>query len=204
MSTAMYPNPDRSRGFTLIELLVSITILGLISTVAFAGFRLGMDSWTRGSSVIAQQELRRSAWRVLQGQLAQSVPVGQLVKVGRRYLDFNGDSTRIRFVAPMSRAASEGGLYVFELEIVDRAEQSYLVVRYHPHRAVDEQWQEVTLITLQGSARWDYYGAVRRSMRPEWYDSWQRATRLPEVVRLQAGDREWHIPIRLGGVDRRV
>ena len=36
------------RGFTLIEVLVSLTIMALITGVAFAGLSIGIDSWRRG------------------------------------------------------------------------------------------------------------------------------------------------------------
>ena len=57
-------------GFTLLEVLVSLTIMALITGVAFAGFSVGIDSWHRGSRKIDDLDRRFAIERVLQRQLA--------------------------------------------------------------------------------------------------------------------------------------
>src|SRR5215467_14712767 len=60
----------RNRGFTLLEVLVSLTIMALITSVAFAGFSIGIDSWHRGSRKIDDLDRRFAIERVLQRQIA--------------------------------------------------------------------------------------------------------------------------------------
>src|SRR5437016_5275047 len=59
-------------GFTLLEVLVSLSILGMIATVAFAGLSIGIDSWRRGSQRIEDLDRRFAVERLLQRQIALS------------------------------------------------------------------------------------------------------------------------------------
>src|SRR3989442_15494747 len=60
------------RGLTLLEVLVSLSILGMIATVAFAGLSIGIDSWRRGSQRIEDLDRRFAVERLLQRQIALS------------------------------------------------------------------------------------------------------------------------------------
>src|SRR3989442_657384 len=69
VSKARTPNDT---GFTLLEVLVSLSILGMIATVAFAGLSIGIDSWRRGSQRIEDLDRRFAVERLLQRQIALS------------------------------------------------------------------------------------------------------------------------------------
>src|SRR5687767_2435141 len=70
-------------GFTLIEVLVSLTIMALITGVAFAGLGIGIDSWERGSRKIEELDRRFSVERLIQRQMALAVP-GQFLGTGNQ------------------------------------------------------------------------------------------------------------------------
>ena len=59
-----------NRGFTLLEVLVSLTIMAMITTVAFTGLSVGIDSWHRGSRKIDELDHRFALERVFQRQVA--------------------------------------------------------------------------------------------------------------------------------------
>ena len=82
-----------NRGFTLIEVLLSLTIMALITGVAFAGLSIGMDSWERGSRKIEELDRRFSVERLIQRQLPLAVP-GQFV----------GRSNELEFISTYSLA----------------------------------------------------------------------------------------------------
>lgn len=63
-----------SCGFTLIEVVVSLTIMAVITGVAVAGLRVGLDSWERGSQKIQELDRRFSVERLIQRQLALAEP----------------------------------------------------------------------------------------------------------------------------------
>jgi prepilin-type N-terminal cleavage/methylation domain-containing protein len=61
-----------NRGFTLLEVLVSLTIMALITTVAFAGLSIGIDSWHRGSRKIDELDRQFMVERVVRRQIGLS------------------------------------------------------------------------------------------------------------------------------------
>src|SRR5438093_3847644 len=69
VSKARTPN---NTGFTLLEVLVSLSILGMIATVAFAGLSIGIDSWRRGAQRIEDLDRRFAVERLLPRQMALS------------------------------------------------------------------------------------------------------------------------------------
>src|SRR5262245_35467870 len=58
-----------NRGFTLIEVLVSLSIMALITGIAFSGLSAGIDSWERGTRRIQELDRRVSVERLLARQL---------------------------------------------------------------------------------------------------------------------------------------
>src|SRR5438132_9250405 len=75
-----------NRGFTLLEVLVSLTIMALITSVAFAGLSIGIDSWHRGSRKIDELDRRFALERVLQRQIAQT---DHVIRGDRDQLEFS-------------------------------------------------------------------------------------------------------------------
>ena len=93
-----------SRGFTLIEVLVSLTIMAIITSVAFAGLSIGIDSWQRGSRKIEELDRTFALERLLQRQVALADP--QLFLGGVSELEFvstyslangTGDPVRVKY-----------------------------------------------------------------------------------------------------------
>src|SRR5262245_25475534 len=84
-------------GFTLLEVLVSLTIMALITGVAFAGFSIGIDSWRRGTRRIEDLDRRFAVERLLQRQIAMAD--SQI---------FNGDTHQLEFTSTYSLANGPG------------------------------------------------------------------------------------------------
>ena len=85
------------RGFTLIEVLVSLTIMALITGIAFAGLSVGINSWERGTRRIQELDRRVSVERLLERQLP-------LAMEGL----FKGNNTTLEFVSSYSLANGSG------------------------------------------------------------------------------------------------
>jgi prepilin-type N-terminal cleavage/methylation domain-containing protein len=84
-------------GFTLLEVLVSLTIMALITGVAFAGFSIGIDSWRRGTRRIEDLDRRFAVERLLQRQIAMAD--SQI---------FDGDTQQLQFTTTYSLANGPG------------------------------------------------------------------------------------------------
>lgn len=86
-----------SSGFTLIEVLVALTIMALITGVAFTGLSIGIDSWRRGSQKIQELDRRLSVERLIQRQVSQADE--QL---------FRGDPHGLEFISTYSLTNGSG------------------------------------------------------------------------------------------------
>src|SRR5436190_23452883 len=80
------PSNNRHDGFTLLEVLVSLVIMALITTVAFAGLSIGIDSWRRGTRKIDELDRRFAIERLFQRQIASAD--GNLFRGNNQELEF--------------------------------------------------------------------------------------------------------------------
>lgn len=182
------------RGFTLVELLVAVTLLGLISLVLFGGLRFGTRAWESGNAAaerLSEIEIVRS---LVRRQIAQATIPGSTSKRAREFTAFEGESDRIRFVAPALGRVGVGGLYRFELALRDAEEGQNLELSwrlFRPDEAVefDREPTETSgrRALLEGieQATFDYYGSLEPTRSAEWYDRWEEAKRLPSLVSLK-------------------
>src|SRR5438034_11474396 len=91
-------------GFTLLEVLVSLTIMAIITSVAFAGLSIGVDSWHRGTRRIDELDRRFFFERLVQRQIAFA---DNIFKGDRNQLEFSttysiangpGDAVWVKYV----------------------------------------------------------------------------------------------------------
>jgi prepilin-type N-terminal cleavage/methylation domain-containing protein len=91
------PPTHVNAGFTLLEVLVSLTIMALITSVAFAGFAIAINSWERGTRRIEELDRRFAVERLLQRQIGLAYPAG-----------FHGDDRNMEFASIYSLAFGPG------------------------------------------------------------------------------------------------
>jgi len=90
-----------NRAFTLVEVMVSLAIMLMIVTVAFAGFRIGLNAWERGNRAVDEMDRRASVERLIRRQLALASRMELLVDK-QPVVMFRGSSTRIEFISDYS------------------------------------------------------------------------------------------------------
>jgi len=184
----------RMAGFTLLELLVALLLLGLISTMALGGVRLGARTW---ETVTAKAEENGRAQMVrgfLVRELAQAVPVFFVDdSTGERRLAYVGDSQSLVFVAPLAPHFGLGGYQRLELSVVDDdpvAGSQLILKRRRFHRddwpdAPGEEEDETHLL-LDGIAGVALaYRESDRDGTADWSDDWRGRDALPALVRLR-------------------
>jgi len=81
--------------------MVSLVIMLMIVTVAFAGFRIGLDAWERGGRAVESMDRRATVERLIQRQLAVAYPLEFNVNQ-HAFVMFRGSSDRMQFVSDYS------------------------------------------------------------------------------------------------------
>src|SRR2546426_9489130 len=138
VSKARTPNDT---GFTLLEVLVSLSILGMIATVAFAGLSIGIDSWRRGSERIKELDRRFAVERLLQRQIA----------LADSHI-FRGDDRQLEFSTSYSLSNGPGdpvwAKYVFSTDELMYSETPF--VQFVPEDPTEQVKQTFPAITSTG------------------------------------------------------
>jgi prepilin-type N-terminal cleavage/methylation domain-containing protein len=83
---------SRNSGFTLVELIVALTVMVMVTTVAFAGFRIGLNAWEKGMKAADKLERRTVVERLIRRQLPVAMPT----------MVFNGTADHLEFVSDYS------------------------------------------------------------------------------------------------------
>jgi len=73
----------------------------MVVTVAFAGFRIGLNAWERGGRAIDRLEKRATIERLMRRQLAVAVPMKFKIGDNEAFL-FRGSSSRLEFISDYS------------------------------------------------------------------------------------------------------
>jgi len=158
------------RGFTLIEVLVSLSIMALITGVAFSGLSVGINSWERGTRRIQELDRRVSVERLLGRQLPLATQ-----------RNFEGDNATLEFVAPYSLANGPSDPMAVKYSF----ESGNLVYVETPLAEYTAGFSEAVVKQSLGAftdVRFSYLG--RDSLgNLSWLNEWKGAT-PPSVVRV--------------------
>ena len=197
---------DRRAGFTLVELLVSMAVLALVALTMVAGLRFVMQA-------VASTDTRREGLEeltlglsVLRGELERAEPL--MVKIGNRDLVmFSGLGDRLRF-ANVEPAYLAGPPYLaYEYAVTPDSGAYRIDLRRvaidpnEPDLAVVEDSEPRTILRVTQPLRFTYWGQLRQRDAPAWHEEWPPGPRLPEAIRLAAGeDPGWPdlvVPLRI-------
>lgn len=175
-------------GFTLVEALVAVTLLGLLSVALISGLRLGLNAWTRGlahsdelSRILAVQGLLRDI-------VGQAYPYFVSSDPTRPYVDFDGTSDSLSFLAPMPAALGVAGCSRFRLSIARRGGLSDVIMTSQPELAAADApatVQKKTLLAGAASIGLAYFGQLRSETGVRWHDHWTGQSALPQLLRIE-------------------
>jgi general secretion pathway protein J len=160
-----------NRGFTLLEVLVSLTIMALITGIAFAGLRIGIDSWERGTRRIQELDQRISVERFLERQLPLAIE-GQ----------FKGNRTILEFISSYSLANGPGDPMTVKYSF----ESGDLIYSETPLAKYTAGFSDAGVTQSLGrfaNVRFGYLGDDSLG-KPAWFDEWD-GSKPPAVVRFE-------------------
>lgn len=176
-------DPGIEAGFTLIEVMISLVIMLMVVTVAFAGFRIGLNAWERGGKAIDRLDRRSDVERLIRRQLAVAYP--KEVSVDKKtFVLFQGTSRNMEFVADYSLSDGPG-----DFRKVDYVVQggSILYGEKEMVGTVSPFVEEVTgtVIGAFGNVTFEYLGADGKG-KAVWLNEWPLAdAALPSAVRVR-------------------
>jgi general secretion pathway protein J len=184
-------------GFTLIELLVALTLLGLVSVVLFGGLRFGTRAWEAGDLRAAQLAQVQAVQALLRRRIAQALPPGpEATEAAEQRAVFSGAPDVLRFLAAVPSRAGVGGIYAFDLAVIEDDAGVRLELTWRLHRADDEALGDDTpepglggrrvLIDGLARAQFSYFGAPASGQAADWRDRWEADAGLPRLVAIEA------------------
>lgn len=94
-------------GFTLIEVLVALTLMALLITAIFGGFRAGVSSWRAAENHVERVEDIRQLSSLLYRHLSHVIPVVSKDSNFMPEIVFTGSRNRLRYVAPLAFSVGE-------------------------------------------------------------------------------------------------
>lgn len=201
-----------NKGFTLVEVLIALTILSLLVTVVFMGFRVSSRCWERGRVKLDELQTIRMGLEILQRTIRAGYPY-YAKDDEDTILWFSGDEDSLTFVSSQTSFATENGLTLIKFEIRESEEEKKELMIYQAPSFTISSYQEFdddnvfALIPEIGKISFSYYGSKEETEEEgKWYDKWagRDEKKLPQAVKcnLEAYGESWEvlIPIIVAGV----
>jgi len=196
-----HARPAGPQGFTLLELLVALTLMALLSVLLFGGLHFGVRAWEAGGKHIEQASRVETVQNLLRRQVSQARRLPQAADAGS-VAPFVGQADSLVFIAPLPVHRGIGGSYLFRLTHRETNGRSDLALAWHLYRpelltgGLAEPDEEATLLEDIAGIELAYYGAVDEEQPMQWWDAWDGASGMPQLVRLrvefpQGDPRRW-------------
>ena len=198
-------------GFTLAELLVALALLALVSVLVANGLSFGARAWERGYGGAEALDETRALQHFLRRMIAAAHPYVIDSTLQTRYVDFTGESSRIRFVGPALPQMALRGLTRYELSLSSLGRDSEMVLRWCPIDRCRDQAdffnRSERTVVARGVERVRFrYGAAGQASR-DWSLTWTNQEQLPAHVEVALsfprGDRRvWPLLVAAPRIDQ--
>ncbi|MGH8152465.1 MAG: prepilin-type N-terminal cleavage/methylation domain-containing protein [Rhodanobacteraceae bacterium] len=211
------PRSRSSRGFTLLEILVALVLLAFVMVGVWGALAGATRVSHSADAVMAQNEQVRTVQQFLRRYLSAAQMQPYVTGADAPARMFEGDATRMRYVAPLPAQSGHAGLYLQTVTLrKNDADGASLELSYQPYSgnapASGQPVVHLLLAHLRGG-QFQYLSAAALGQPPSWRDDWQAVNGLPMAVRIRV-DPAWRtrvpfprmvIPIHAGdGYDARV
>jgi len=168
----------RDRGFTLIELIVSLTILSLVTVLIGSGFKLAVNSWSKGENETEWTQKLRVLSGMFSQQLKSAYPYNTEIDDEKVVL-FKGNADSITFVTALADRPFGGFKWV-------RYSYKNDALVYKEGLLPDKEFErklegdeEIVDTDIDG-IRFEYFSDKEDS----WQDTWEPGENIPAAVRV--------------------
>ncbi len=169
---------------------MSLSLVGLLTLVAFSGLRLASDAWARTDRHSQAAGEVDVAQRLFRQAIEQAYPGIASVSGAPSSVTFRGDAGSLELSAPVPRDLAPGGrhrLYFFQ-----PPGESDVTMAWTPERnqkplgAAPAHATHVTVLTGVSGLSFAYFGLARGEPGPRWHREWVDQLALPQLVRVEA------------------
>jgi len=179
-------------GFTLIELVIALTLLAVMMTLLWGSLDFAVRSWDTGEARAAQAAQRRLSENFLRREMTSLFPMRWRDPTAVK-LAFEGERDRVRFASTRAAGTSAPGISIVGLALEENSETRNrdLVMRraLPPADAKDfsalDEGERTVLVPGVERAEFSYFGTENDLVEGNWRDTWDIATRIPQLVKLK-------------------
>ena len=179
-------------GFTLVEVVLAMVLVAAMMLLVYSGLSFALRSWDAAEANGRRVAERRLAENFLRRELSELFPM-RFKDPLQVKLAFEGAADRLRFVSARPPGIQMGGLSLVGIEMRDNREKrtrDLVMVRAMPDDAATDFGpleRAESHLMLEGVDRVDfsYFGSENEFTEPKWADSWQYASRVPELIRMR-------------------
>jgi len=183
----------QAHGFTLLEMLLAVSLLALLSGLAYGTLRLGVRGWEAADDHAGRGDALRVAWPFLHQSLENTRPL--TISDGST-LHFSGDAGQLSWAAELPAQFDSGGPRLLTLAVDHHDGRRRLLLRNDPLDGNQDDAtapaQQAVLVDDLASVKIAYYGAGDSDGQgnAQWQYSWRQRRTLPQLVRLDIAPRD--------------
>lgn len=177
-------------GFTLVELLIALTLVGLLTTLIFAGVRVAARAWGRTDGRAADAADQWAVANVLGGAISEAYPAFVSADLHDREIAFEGKARSLTLLAPLPQAIAAGVPAQLRFYLTGAGRSKSLVLGWRldlPSAQNGAPLPENRVVLLDRVRRigFAYFGADAPGDAPVWQDRWTEQAALPQMVRVR-------------------
>jgi general secretion pathway protein J len=186
----------RSAGFTLVELLVAVTLIALLTSLLFGGFRIGTRAARAIGTRIATPADIALVYDFMTGTLTDAEPLPVATRpdaaanTGSTPIVFDGEPQAMSVVTLPPAYLAIGGFHLLHIGLEPGNAGQRLIVSWTslprgPVAPEPTALQPSILIDKVQSIAFAYYGEPAPKQEPAWLDRWADRDSLPQLIRLR-------------------
>jgi len=172
-------------GFTLVEVMVSMVIMLIVVSVAFSGFRVGLNAWEHGGKALDEMGRRSTVEQLIQRQLAVAFPL-EFRDDQESFIMFRGSSERIEFVSDYSLVDGPADFRKIDYAIQDGR---FLYGENPIFGYVPQEHDPLPTTTLAKfkQVSFEFLGRDKQD-KPAWLSDWKLGSGVPVAIQVHIDD----------------